>query len=313
VESSEPVAGVNPWWGVKGRSIMAPLSVAITADLHWGNRRGAEETRMLVDHLRARPPDLLLLAGDLGTGNLFEDCLRLFAEVPCRKALVPGNHDLWVPAEDAPPDSLEVYQRLLPEASARQGFHYLDSGPLLLPAAGLGVVGAINWYDYSWAIDAIRARYPGEEHRLHSKRFTRGRHNDGVFVRWPLDDVSFTSLVAATLERHLLAALAQVEKVIVVTHHPPFYGLSFPRPGPPDSLDSFLWDAFAGNVVVEQLLARHGDRIDFAFCGHTHRARQSTLRGIRGYNVGSDYPYKRLLWLEWPAGTVEEHQFGLSE
>ena len=30
----------------------------------------------------------------------------------------------------------------------------------------------------------------------------------------------------------------------------------------------------------------------------------------RGYNIGGDYHYKRLLLLDWPAGTVEEHVFG---
>jgi hypothetical protein len=52
----------------------------------------------------------------------------------------------------------------------------------------------------------------------------------------------------------------------------------------------------------------HG-RPEFAFCGHTHRARQSTFLGIRGFNVGGDYPFKRLLMLDWPAGTVVEKDF----
>ena len=30
-------------------------------------------------------------------------------------------------------------------------------------------------------------------------------------------------------------------------------------------------------------IARHAERIPFAFCGHTHRERQNTLEGIRGY------------------------------
>jgi 3',5'-cyclic AMP phosphodiesterase CpdA len=286
-----------------------PPRIAITADLHWGHRRGDDETRLLVEHLRADPPDLLLLAGDLGTGERFEDCLRLFAGLRCVKALVPGNHDLWV-APDAADDSLEVYQRVLPAAAARQGFHYLDAGPLLLPQWSLAVVGSVNWYDYSWALDALRERFPGEEERLSSKRFTRGRHNDAVFVRWPLDDVGFTSLLTATLERHLLLAREQAGDLLVVTHHPPFYGLSFPRPGPPADLDGLLWDGFAGNVAFEQLLARHADRIRFAFCGHTHRPRENSLAGIQGYNVGSDYPVKRLLWLDLQSGAVEAHQFG---
>src|SRR5207253_498659 len=129
-------------------------------------------------------------------------------------------------------------------------------GPLLLPEADLALVGTVNWYDYSWALEGIRRYYPAEEHRLKSKRFTRGRHNDANFVRWPIDDEAFTALVTARLERHLRQALERASRVIVVTHHPPFYELSFPREGMPVQLDSFLWDAFAGNVGVEQLLAR---------------------------------------------------------
>ena len=287
---------------------MTPLRLAITADLHWGNRQGNEPTRLLAAYLRQRTPDVLVLAGDIGTGALFEDCLGLFADLACRKALVPGNHDLWV-AEDAPQDSLEVYQRLLPEAAARQGFHYLDAGPLLLPELGLALVGSINWYDYSWSLEALRREYPGEEDRLSSKRFTRGRHNDANFVRWPLDDAGFTARVVDTLERHLREALAQVERVVVVTHHPPILAMSFPEKEPPLSLDDLLWDAFGGNRAMEDLLARQAERIAFAFCGHTHRERECTWHGIRGYNIGGDYHYKRLLCLDWPAGIVTAQQF----
>jgi predicted phosphohydrolase len=286
-----------------------PLTLAVTADLHWGHRKGGEATRQLAAFLHGRAVDVLVLAGDIGTGVLFEDCLALFAGLPCLKGLVPGNHDLWV-QPDSPHDSLELYQRLLPEKAARHGFHYLDAGPLVLPEADLALVGSVNWYDYSWGLDGLRRNFPEEEHRLRSKRFTRGKHNDGNFIRWPLDDPGFTSLVTATLARHLEQALQQVSRVIVVTHHPPFYGLSFPRPGPPEDLDGFLWDAFAGNVGVEQLLTRHADRIAFAFCGHTHVERHGTLGPIQGYNVGSDYPSKRLLLLSWPGGTIEAHQFG---
>jgi predicted phosphohydrolase len=289
---------------------LTTLRIAVAADLHWGHRHGQDATRALADFVLAESPDVFLLAGDVGTGSLFEDCLRLFAEMPGVKALVPGNHDLWVSPDNKDFDSLDLYLRLLPEAAARQGFHYLDSGPLLLPGDGLAIVGTVNWYDYSWSIDAIRRLFPEEEHRLQSKRFPRGRHNDANFIRWPLDDAGFTSLVTATLERHLEQASAQAERLIVVAHHPPFYAVSFPRSEPPTQLEGLMWDAFAGNVGVEQLLARHASKISHVFCGHTHRARHGTLGPIQGYNVGSDYPFKRLLLLDWPGGEVQEHQFG---
>jgi predicted phosphohydrolase len=289
------------------------IQIAVTADLHWGHRKGAEATSLLVDFLKQQPPDLLILAGDVGTSNYFGECLNLFRSLPGLKAVVPGNHDLWVRSEPAQPDSLELYESLLPETARQAGFHYLDQGPLLLPEADLGIVGTINWYDHSWAIEGIRRWYPSEEDRLRTKRFTRGRHNDANYVRWFLDDAGFTARVVAGFQVQLERALQAVGRVIVVTHHPPFYGLGFPRPGPPVFLDSFLWDAFCGNQRLEEVLTRHADRIAFAFCGHTHRERHNTLRGIQGYNIGGDYHFKRLLWLEWPTGALEAHRFGPAE
>src|SRR6266545_2471059 len=236
------------------------LRIAVTADLHWGHQsRGVEATRLLVSYLEGHPPDVLILAGDIGTGVLFGDCLAQFARLPCRKVLVPGNHDIWV-TDEGERDSLTLYREDLPRIAAEHGFHYLDTGPLLLPESDVALVGSINWYDYSWSLEKLRERYPDELHRLESKRFTRGRHNDANFVRWPLDDIRFTAEVVTTFERHLREALAAVGQAIVVTHHPPCYGLNFPRPFPPTALDDLLWDAFGGNRSMEEVLARHADR-----------------------------------------------------
>lgn len=286
------------------------MRIAVTADLHWGHHAsGAAASRLLFDYLKAHPPDLLILAGDVGTGTLYGDCLAQLVDVPCLKAVVPGNHDIWVKFE-AEYDSLFLYDEELPRISAQHGFHYLDQGPLILPQAGVAIVGSINWYDYSWALEKLRTLHPEELSRLESKRFSRGRHNDANFVRWPLDDVGFTTRVVANFERQLLQALEQVPRVVAVTHHPPICALGFPRPVPATSLDSLLWDAFCGNSAMEELFERHAERIAFAFCGHTHRARETVWHGIRGYNVGGDYHFKRLLLLDWPAGTIEAHQFG---
>jgi predicted phosphohydrolase len=288
------------------------LRLAFTADLHWGiNARGDEATRLLVAYLQAEPPDVLVLAGDVGAAEDFAPCLELFESLPGLKALVPGNHDIWVRDNDARGSSLQVYKEHLPRLCAAHGFHYLDQGPLLLDGADLALVGSMNWYDYSWSLEQLKQLAPDWETRLQTKRFSRGRHNDARFVRWPLTDVSFTARCVTTLEAHLDQALAAVGRAIVVTHHPPFYGLSFPRQE--ITLDTVLWDAFGGNRALEAVLARHADRIPFAFCGHTHRARENSLEGIRGYNIGGDYHFKRLLVLDWPAGTVQAHQFGDAE
>jgi predicted phosphohydrolase len=285
------------------------MLIALTADLHWGVRdSGDAATRQLIQNLRDQPPDLLILAGDLGAGEDFGRCLELFAELPGQKAVVPGNHDIWVSSDDARGNSWQVYNEHLPQLSRQFGFHYLDHGPLLLPEANLAIVGSMNWYDYSWGAAEGWSPPADWEERLRDKRFTRGRHNDGRFVRWPFTDQSFTAQTVATFRGQLEQALRTLKQAIVVTHHPAFAGLNFPETGPP-SLDRMLWRAFSGNRSMEELLAGHADQIPFVFCGHTHRARENQLGSIRGINIGGDYDWKRLVRLDWPSRQLEEREF----
>lgn len=288
----------------------ARLRIALTADLHWGSHdNGDEATRGLVAFLKEHPPDGLVLAGDQGASGHFGECLALFDDLLAWKALVPGNHDIWVNADDPRGDSLRVYRDYLPARCAEHGFRYLDHGPLILPDSDLALVGSINWYDYSWSIQRLREEVPNWEFRVRSKVFSRGMHNDARFIRWPLDDGGFTAEVTAALDQHLQTALAQVSRALVVTHHPPFFDLCYPR-SEPASMDRLLWDAFSGNRRLEEVLIQYAGKIPFAFCGHTHRERESEWQGIRGHNIGSDYHFKRLLLLDWPSGTVEAHIFG---
>jgi predicted phosphohydrolase len=281
--------------------------IALTADLHYGKRHdeGVQATHQLVKHLKENPPDLVILAGDIGADEDFQRCLALFETVAGVKCCVPGNHDVWVNAEDRRGDSLTVYREHLPNVCADHGFHYLDHAPLVLPEAGLTVVGNMNWYDYSWGIDRIPALAEDWQDRLSRKRFPRGQHNDYHFVRWAFDDVGFTQECVVSLERQLQETDGPT---IAVMHHPPFHQLNWPRAGPP-TLESVMWECFSGNKAMENLLANYADRIRYAFCGHTHRKRECEHAGIRGHNIGGDYNFKRLLELDWPAGTVSALEF----
>ncbi len=288
-----------------------PLRIALTADLHYGTRHtaGNQATLELAAHLYEHQPDVLILGGDIGAGDDFARCLDLFTHLSCLKALTPGNHDIWVTSNDPRGDSLQVYQQVLPHLAHERGFHYLDHAPLLLPEYGLAIAGSINWYDYTWAIDELRQTTPDWAERLRTKRFQRGRHNDANYVRWPYTDTAFTSEVVDRLTRQLDEALSQMDRALVVTHHPTFREINFPAPEP-IQLDDLLWRAFAGNTMLEEALTKRADRIPFAFCGHTHYAREGCRAGIRGVNIGGDYHFKRLIWLEWPSGRMQTMQFG---
>ena len=290
------------------------LTMAVTSDLHWGVRtRGNAATLKLADYLFAQPPNLLLLAGDIGAGEDFAKCLKIFETLPSIKALVPGNHDIWVTSDDARGDSWAVYQQWLPLQCQEHGFHYLDHGPLILPAHDVAIVGSINWYDGSWAVGSESWVPPEDfDDRLRDMRFSRGRHNDARFVRWHHSHSSFTAWAVARLAHDIDKALHAVAQVVLVTHHPAFRGLNFPQTGPA-TLDRMLWLAFSGNQTIENLLQRYQDRIALIFSGHTHRARSEKFGPIEGYNVGGDYEWKRLLWVSWPEKTVQAIEFHAEE
>jgi hypothetical protein len=156
----------------------------------------------------------------------------------------------------------------------------------------------------------MKEQVPKWEYHLHNKAFSRGRHNDGRFVRWPTDDVQFTTRVVAAMEQQLTQALAQADHALIMTHHPAFHGIGFPRTRPAEGLDELLWEALSGNQAMEDLLAKHAERIPMIFSGHTHRAVEAMLGPARGFNIGGDYHFKRMLVIDWPSGAVETFIFG---
>jgi hypothetical protein len=223
---------------------------------------------------------------------------------------VPGNHDIWVADHDHRGDSLTVYDRYLPGLCEQHGYHYLDHTPLILPDANLAIVGSMNWYDYTWSLERMKAEIPNWQWHIDNKAFTRGRHNDGRFVRWELDDVRFTKRLVNQVAKHVREALAQAKGVLVMTHHPAFHGLTFDQGKRPEGLDQLLWTALSGNQALESLLAEHAEHIPLIVSGHTHRAAEAHLGAARGLNVGGDYHFKRMLVFDWPSGTVETFVFG---
>jgi predicted phosphohydrolase len=292
---------------------MKTLRIALTADLHYGTRHesGRQATLQLASELTAAPPDLLILAGDIGAGADFGPCLDLFGELICLKVALPGNHDVWTTSTDTRGDSERVYRELLPAMCAERGFHYLDHGPLVLPDYDLAIVGGMNWYDYSWAVDELREKHAGEEWRFQKKVFSRGKHNDVNYVRWKYTDESFTQETLARLITDFDEALSKVSSLIVVAHHPPIQALNYPSE-PPRDLDTILWRGFSGNSGWEQAIQERADRIRYLFCGHTHFAVDTEWMGIRAHNIGGDYHFKRLLTLDWPNGELTAKEFHAS-
>jgi 3',5'-cyclic AMP phosphodiesterase CpdA len=276
------------------------MRLAATADLHWGlSRKGDRATRGLAEQVRDLAPDAFVIAGDVGEGARFGDCLGLFATLDCARLVVPGNHDMWT--EEPGAASLALYHARLPSAAAEHGFHYLDEEPYLAPGDREAVAGSINWYDYSFADPELEREFPGAPALYRSKLFPRARHNDGRFVRLGRSDEEFTGELVRRFRQQLAALPPSVEQVVAVQHHPPVRELFYP--GPVTSVEGRFWLAYTGNRRMQEAVLAE-PRIRWVICGHTHAHCAAEVAGKRCLNIGGDYDWKRLLLLD--TGTGEE-------
>lgn len=281
------------------------MRIAVTSDLHFGlSRRGDAATQALAAKVAELRPDLFAITGDVGEGEQWPRCLAVFGGLDCRRVVLPGNHDIWTRSPD--PASLSLYADWLPRAAAELGFHYLDSAPLLWPASEEAVVGSINWYDYSFADPSVEEEFPGARELYEAKRFPNARHNDGVYVRLGMTDAEFTEQVVHRFQAQLAELPETVRRVIVLQHHPPVRELFYPSAL--ETLEQRFWLAYTGNRRMEAVV-KSDARVTTVFCGHTHAACSVDVDGRQYRNIGGDYHFKRLLYLDTDTGEEQAWDF----
>jgi predicted phosphohydrolase len=311
------------------------MRVVITADLHY--RPSQREVFIaFARQIAAQEPDCFILAGDIGHPlRLFCRALQLFADLPCPKLLIAGNHDLY----RGEFDSRTLWEKELPHAAREEGFIWLENQPLTLPlpsartlllpadqaplvahrhshqlaergmadrtdaqgslagsAGYLGICGSLAWYDYS-------SRDP---HLAYSNVDYRSMkhlvNHDADYIDWPWSDRA----VARYLARGLAVQLAKlqadvcVRQILVVTHMPIFEP-AIPR-HPSDEFWSLL-AAYLGNLTIGELVRRQ-PKVTHVVSGHVHRPGQWIIPGDHGpidvRLVGSQKGIPRSVTLDFP-------------
>jgi len=282
------------------------MRLAVTSDLHWGlSPAGDAATLELVRRVEELAPDAFAVAGDVGEGESFVRCLELFARLRCPRLVVPGNHDLWT--RDPEASSHERYRQGLPREASTAGFHYLDRHPVTSTDGSIGIVGSINWYDYSFADPVVEREHPEAPEMYRAKLFPNGQHNDGRFVRLSMSDAEFTGEVVSRFKAHVTELPASVEQVIAIQHHPPVRELFYPTPL--TSTYQLFWLAYTGNRRMQEAVLAE-PRVKTVICGHTHAACEADVQGKRCINIGGDYHFKRLLLLDTDTGMEQWWEFG---
>lgn len=283
------------------------MRIIVTSDLHYNVARSREPTQALAGEVCRRGGDVLLLVGDSASTDLtaLDQVLGLFDAFSGVKLLVAGNHELWTVGGA---DSLSRYEKELGEFCSSRGVHYLDDAPLRLD--GVGFVGNVGWYDFSFRPSAMRIplRFyrhkvaPGaaaylEKHRHlldddgdvpQAAREVTSRWMDGERVCLPIGDVDFTRILATKLRRHLEQVHKTADRIVVGLHHLPFAEL-VPRTIIPN------W-AFASGFLGSELFGEtllDFPKISHVFCGHSHREMTCRKGNMLCKSIGSTYRAKQ--------------------
>ncbi len=273
------------------------MRIATVSDLHVDFAENREAVVKLAVEIHRRQPDLVVIAGDVShRNNHIEAALLAFQQVAPKVVYLPGNHDLWTEVPDArlipELDTWRRYRVELRQLAEAKGAHYLPARPYL--AGSVALVGTCGWYDYSLLAAWLRDKI--EPDALEQKtlggftwsdaRFTAFRHESGELMT--------DALVAQTMERELLAQLEEVdanpevERIVVVTHHQPFYEVVH-RTGtlPWDYFNAFMGSAGLGEVI------KSSKKVAAAVYGHTHRVGAFEVGGLRVYGTPLGYPRER--------------------
>jgi len=263
------------------------MKVIVTADIHYGVGNNQEIIKNFARKICATGADVLILAGDTFAieQNLLAGCLRLFDRFKGLKLYISGNHDLWLLRGN----SYYLYQKVLPALVRKCEFHDLDQSPVIYK--GVGFVGNIGWYDYSFRDFSVP---------IPQKYYTEKQWpnvviwNDRLYVKLGMSDQEFVNLLDKKLKKHLKkVSSSKTSSIICITHCLPFKEL---LPDPSTSLDKYL-AAFSGNTKAGETILQF-PKVKYVFCGHTHQRKTAMIKGINCINIGSDYLRKRYETIE---------------
>lgn len=275
------------------------MRIASVSDIHLDYRANRDLFKKIVEEIRIRKPDALVVVGDVShIDELIVRCIRALRTATDHVAYLPGNHDLWIdrPGEDLRDDpsvdTWERHDRILPMLVESAGGHYLPTEPLRLN--DVAIAGSCGWYDYSFLHADLHDHIPESVLRDQAldgmqwgdRTRTAFRHPDGRLMTDPE--------VARRMEGALGAHLARLEydpqvmQVVCATHHQP-YEQTVRRAG---ELPWEFFNAFMGSRRLGELIDKHS-KVGHVIYGHTHTLGDRRLGSRRVFGTPLGYPRER--------------------
>ena len=222
------------------------MKLAIGNDIHLDHVR---LPTLFLELLRDVQPDVVVLTGDISTGDRICDDLEELAQVtPCPVYFVLGNHDFWNRSIYAVREGVKV------QCERSHGvLNYLDDMEPVKLSEDWTILGVDGWYDFEYSPYGLKM----VDYRL-IEEFRGGT---------PEHCVNYSRKLAQYHANKLLAKLPKVEtpKALVVTHVPPFREAS-KHNGQPSEYRAL--GTFSSKRVGDAILTSQVETLVLA--GHSH-------------------------------------------
>lgn len=236
------------------------------------------QVEALAAKLAEAGPDGVVLSGDLSHANTLEGHLGALAERLARPIwFVLGNHDYYG-------GSIAAVRARMTELSATSPWlRWLPAAGVVSLGDGWAMIGADGWGD-GRAGDF--AGSPVQLNDWYAIRELSGLPRDRrlAALRGLGDEA------AAELRERIAQALAGADKLLIVTHVPPFADACWHEGQRSDDAWLPWFTCVAAGEVIEAALAARPDARALVVCGHTHGGGAVDVRpNLRVLTGGADY------------------------
>ena len=232
------------------------MKIAWCTDLHL-NFCGDRPVEEFIDRLKNSDAEAVFISGDISTGNFIGVHLKIIAAVDLPIFFCLGNHDFYG-------SSFSEIDRIVNECCRQcSNLHHLGQGEIIQLTSNTTLVGHRGWADgRAGAVSRSRVWLNDFEKIQDLKLDDRNALFSKLAQLGSESAIYFSEIISR--------ATTQSERVVVLTHVPPFPQAAWHNGGmsDPEYLPHFC-NVAGGQAILWAAEAQPGRQI-LVLCGHTH-------------------------------------------
>ena len=239
------------------------MRTAVISDIHIDVNESYDVIGGIVDYVREKKVELLLIAGDISSypEKTIETVRKLEELSGAVVRYVPGNHDMW--NKDAAYISNDaIYKRYLEDEHCLSGKLYETDDSI--------IIGDVAWYDYSF----------GNHEKFKKQDFEgmtyEGRTwQDSLFNTWSKKNEECCQWFLERFQKLIDDNKDKDKKIVLMTHM--ISHEAFAVPEEMNHIWSFF-NAFLGSRKLTKLCVEN--QVQYSICGHVHYRNTFAENGV---------------------------------